>query len=99
MPPEDPAQKYAAAWADYKRRRLIAYLVPAALLVTSWPIRNYSKTAPIVLFAASIVAWWVLQGWYERWPCPRCGKRFTKPGKIHTICINCGLDKATMRVR
>jgi len=89
---------YAAAWADYKKRRLIAYLVPAVLLLLSWWIRDYSHVAPIALFATAVIAWLGLQNWYERWPCPRCGKRFHEPGKVNQTCASCGLDKATMRV-
>ena len=89
---------YAAAWADYKRRRLLGYLVPAILLLASWAIKSYSSQAPLALFAAAVVAWLGLQNWYERWPCPRCGKRFHEPGKVNEICSSCGLDKATIRV-
>lgn len=93
-----PGNNYAAAWADYKRRRLYAYLIPAVLLLASWGIKSFSTQAPIALFIAAVIAWLGLQNWYERWPCPRCGKRFHEPGKVNDRCSNCGLDKATIRV-
>ena len=91
-------KNYASAWSDYKRRRLLAYLVPVILLLGSWAIKSYSAQAPLALFAAAVIAWLSLQNWYERWPCPRCGKRFNQPGKVNEQCANCGLDKATIRV-
>jgi hypothetical protein len=91
-------KNYAAAWADYKRRRLFGYLIPALLLLASWAIKSYSPQAPIALFAVAVIAWLGLQNWYERWPCPRCGKRFNEPGKVNDHCAGCGLDKATIRV-
>jgi hypothetical protein len=90
---------YAAAWADYKRRRLAGYLIPAILLLASWAIKPYSSQAPLALFVAAVIAWLGLQNWYERWPCPRCGKRFHEPGKVNKACANCGLDKATIGIR
>jgi ribosomal protein L37E len=92
-------QNYAHAWADYKRRRLVGWLVPAVLLLGSWAIKTYSSQAPLALFVAAVVAWLGLQNWYERFPCPRCGKRFTEPGKVSEACSNCGLGKATMEIR
>ncbi len=89
-------QDYTRAWADYKRRRLAGWLLPLALLLGSWGIRNVSDNAPLVLFVLAFVAWFALQAWYERWPCPRCGKRFTEPGKAHTSCTGCGLEKAAV---
>jgi hypothetical protein len=91
-----PHPNYANAWADYKRRRLAGWLVPLALLLASWGIHSFSASAPLALFVAAVVAWLGLQKWYESWPCPRCGKCFTEPGKAHIACANCGLDKATI---
>jgi hypothetical protein len=85
---------YARAWANYKRRRLIAWLVPPALLLLSWGATNMGMTqVPIALFITGVLAWLGLQNWYERWPCPRCGKRFNEPGKVNASCASCGLDK------
>ena len=99
MPDQNSARNYAEAWADFKRRRLIAWLVPAALLLASWGIKSISSQAPLAFFAAAVVAWLALQNWYERWPCPRCGKRFNEPGKANAACASCGLDKATIGIR
>ncbi len=92
-------QNYAAAWADYKRRRLAGWLIPAALLLASWGINSFSSQAPLAFFAAAVIAWLGLQNWYERFPCPRCGKRFAAPGKVNDTCSNCGLPRATMEIR
>jgi hypothetical protein len=93
------ARNYAEAWADYKRRRLAGWLIPAALLLASWGIKSFSSQAPLALFIAAVISWLALQNWYERWPCPRCGKRFHEPGKVNTACASCGLDRATIGIR
>jgi len=87
------AGNYSAAWTDLRRRRLIAWLTPAALLLASWISGNFSRVVPIVCFVVAIVVWFPLQRWYERWPCPRCGERFTQPGSVHSACVSCGLER------
>ncbi len=85
---------YARAWADYKRRRYISWFIPLGLLLLSWAMtKSESHELPLALFVTAVIAWLGLQNWYERWPCPRCGKRFNEPGKVNASCASCGLDK------
>ncbi len=69
------------------------WLVPGLLLLASFAVKSYSANAPLFLFVAAGVAYFVFQARYERWRCPRCGERFQRAGRLAPECVACGLPK------
>ena len=86
---------YAQAWADYRKRRKITWLVPAAVLLVSLEADKLSPQAPLVLFVSSFVLYFALNRWYEAWRCPQCGRRFVESRNAAggAECAGCGLAK------
>lgn len=87
------SERYTNAWAELNRRKRLGWMIPGGCLLGSWIMTNFSRWVPPVLFIAGVILWFVMQNRYERWPCPRCGKRFTAPGMAPSACIHCGLER------
>gem|GEM_PF-3402175 len=92
------AAKYPSAWTEYDRRFYTAWIVPLLILLcylgTALP--KDSRQLTWVLISA-VVAYTILYIRFIRWPCPRCGKRFTMPDPRRIIrskkCSYCGLPR------
>lgn len=82
--------QYPAAWAEYRRRWLVAWAVPLTI-VMSYILSGGRWT---VLLAAAVIAYVPLYLRFVRWRCPRCGQQFTMPDRVirrAKKCMYCGL--------
>ena len=78
----------APVWAEYRRRRTLTWALPLLLVVVAFAFSITTYYDGPWLFIAAIIALAVLKLlWFQRWPCPRCGKPFTQPKQ----CWHCGL--------
>src|ERR1700722_3181099 len=73
----DPSD-YPKAWAEYQRRWRAAWIIPLLLLAlslaTAFPKGNPSPW----LFIVTVVAYGVFYIRFVSWPCPRCGRQYTR---------------------
>jgi Zn-finger nucleic acid-binding protein len=85
----------AAVWAEYRRRRTLTWTLPLVLIVVAFAFSITTHYGGPWLFIAAIITLTVLKAlWFQRWPCPRCGKPFTQPKRGLTYskqCRHCGL--------
>jgi hypothetical protein len=83
-----------AVWAEYRRRRTLAWAVPLLLLTGAFALslsKLYSGPWP---FMVPVIIFTALYFRFQLWPCPRCGKPFTETKRDLTFsrcCQNCGL--------
>lgn len=87
--------RYITAWANYRKRRRLTYLIPGILLLGSLEGDKVGKPVPFILFAGALITFGLLNHWYEAWKCPRCGEKYVEkrvnghqPG-----CSRCTLPK------
>lgn len=99
-----PAVNYQEHWRRYKRLRnfflliWLAYIPAVAVftLVFSHRFRNFT---PSFVFAILWMLMFLIVGSrVSRWPCPRCGERFSQMGWVNRgffvrKCLHCGLPK------
>jgi ribosomal protein S27AE len=68
-------------WAEYRRRRTVAWTIPLALLIAA--VMNSSSERkilnPRIAFSIPVLVYAALYIRFVRWPCPRCGEPFTMP--------------------
>lgn len=95
-----PLSEYPAAWAEYRKRRRLAWAVPLALLalyVGSGLARQGVPWTPLLV--AAILSYGILLGRFVHWRCPRCGQPFTKVKlggfPMMRQCASCGLAAGT----
>ncbi len=85
----------ANVWAEYRRRRTLTWAIPLVLIVLAFAFSITTVYDGPWLFMAAIIALGALQlQWFQRWPCPRCGKPFAEPKRDLTYskrCWHCGL--------
>ena len=73
---------------------MLAWALPLALIMVAFAFSLTTHYDGPWLFIVAIIALAVLHLWFERWPCPRCGKPFTQPKRDLTYskqCQHCGL--------
>ena len=88
----------AVVWSEYRRRRTLTWAIPLTLFAMGLtPGMSGYYNGPW-LFVIAIIAVGVLQElWFQRWPCPRCGKPFTWTTWTRSAiayskqCRHCGL--------
>jgi hypothetical protein len=106
---DHPHPNYAAAWRDYRKRRLIFWAatfgyVPGVVILIAGVGLPISAVTGIKLdyFVYSIAGGWllaiVMASWREAsFKCPRCGNRFfsTWWHRIGYVrqCVHCGLPR------
>jgi hypothetical protein len=82
-------------WAEYRRRRTVTWALPLALIVVAFAFGITTNYDGPWLFIAAAIALAVLQLlWFQRWPCPRCGKPFAQSKRdlaYSKQCWHCGL--------
>ena len=91
--------EFSQAWAEYRRRWLAAFAIPL-FFVTCYIISGVisADSRPWTGFLmAALVAYVGLYLGFIRWPCPRCGRRFSTPRSYgiwrSTRCPYCGLSR------
>jgi hypothetical protein len=105
----DARPDYTAAWRDFRRRRLIYWVVflgyvPGAFALfvgVGLPISAFIGIAPDYFFYAIAGSWmlaWLISGLRARlFPCPRCHKWFFATwwysNPFARKCVHCGLPK------
>jgi|SRR5580698_1406453 hypothetical protein len=84
-----------AVWAEYRRRRTLTWAIPLVLIAVAFAFAITRIYDGPWLLIAPFIALGVLQMlWFQRGPCPRCGKPFTEPKRDITYskqCQHCGL--------
>ena len=85
----------ADAWAEYRRRRTLTWALPVVLIAVAFAFSITTHYDRPWLFIAALIVLAVLKLlWFERWPCPRCGKPFAQPKRDLTFSKqywHCGL--------
>jgi len=74
---------------------MLTWAIPAAVVFIASLLALTDRYNGPWVFIAAVITFGVLYFWFERWPCPRCGKPFTHPKRDLTFsqkCCHCGLD-------
>ena len=90
--------KYAAAWKTYRGRWILACL---SLLGSFGLVILFAVFLPgvpeVLAVLLGVSPCIVCYLWFLRWPCPRCGQRFTMPDahalKRSERGLHCGLKR------
>lgn len=99
-------ENYEAAWEEYRRKRMLYWIVwaafiPVILFANSFPAMPLPKSidARLVFFVLWGIVWIIAGNNIRLWRCPRCHNHFHRiwlglGGTVLTQrCVHCGLRK------
>ena len=87
--------EYPRAWAEYNGRWYASWMIPLVLVACAVACHFQGW-----LMIAALVAYTFFYLRFVYWPCPRCGKQFTKADwrriERSKRCLNCGLARGSI---